>query len=396
MELLSWTSLCWLILMTVVYWMLPSPRWRAGWLAFSNAGLLVYYYPGQAGQLVGLALLTYGLGRWLGRSGRGNKPALAGAIVLVSFYLLYSKYTVFLLQVWTQALNSLGRQAAFDWEKIAIPVGISFVTFRWLHYVIDSYTGKRGKEDLLAFLGYSFFWPILTSGPIERWQDFFGQLMEQTGWRWEFLSSGGRRILLGIGKKLLVAAALAPLASTLQKPGVGPLGYWVAANTYTWQLYVDFSGYSDIAVGAGRLFGLRLRENFDWPYLRSNPSQFWKHWHMSLTNWFTTYIFIPLGGSRVPFRRILLNTIIVMLVTGLWHGAGWNFIFWGGLHAVGLITWRLYRRFVTPRLPEKLLDSQFYTGAAVFLTYNFVNLAWIPFTTTFSQAKLVLMTMFGG
>lgn len=396
MELLSWTSLGWLIVMVVVYWLLSSPGYRGAWLAVSNIGLLIYYYPQQSWYLLGLSLLTFGLGRWLGGAGQGRKWALALALVLVAFYLLYTKYTVFLLQIWNQALTALGNPLTFSWEKVAIPVGISFVTFRWLHYVIDSYRGVRGRESLLLFLAYSFFWPMLTSGPIERWQDFDRQVREQTRWQWDLLWSGGSRILVGLGKKLLIAAALAQPAAALQTPGVGPVGYWLAAHAYAWQLYVDFSGYTDIALGAGRLFGLKLQENFDWPYLRGNISLFWKHWHRSLTSWFKDYLFIPLGGSRVPFHRILLNTVIVMLVTGLWHGAGWNFLFWGGLHAVALIFWRLYRRYLVPWIPERWLASPLYRGGAVVLTYNFVVLAWIPFTTTFGQAKSVLTTMFWG
>lgn len=396
MDLLSWTSLGWLVGIVLVYWILPCSSYRAVWLAGSNIGLLGCYYPQQSGYLVGLSLLTYVLGHWLGGKGQGKKWALGVAVCLVVFYLMYTKYTGFVLQIWSQALAAVSNPLTFSWEKVVIPVGISFVTFRWLHYVIDSYRGNRGKESLPLFLAYSFFWPIFTSGPIERWQDFAGQQQELTKWKWDFLWSGGSRILIGLVKKLLIAAILAQPAAALQKPGLGPLGYWVAAHAYAWQLYVDFSGYTDIALGAGMLFGIRLQENFNWPYLRENISLFWKNWHMSLTRWFREYLFIPIGGSRVPFYRILLNTVIVMLVTGLWHGAGWNFLLWGGLHALALIVWRLYRRYLVPFLPGWWLASPIYHGGAVLLTYNFVVLAWIPFTTSINQAKLVLITMFGG
>lgn len=396
MELLSWTSLIWLATMVIIYWLLPSAAFRGAWLAISNAGLLLYYYPQEGGYMLGLALLTFMLGRWLGSGGQGKRWALALALGLVVFYLVYTKYTAFLLQIWSQALTVLGQPAAFRWEKVAVPLGISFVTFRWLHYLIDSYRGVRGRENFLLFLAYSFFWPILTAGPIERWQDFSGQVQKQTGWQWEHLWAGMSRILLGLFKKVLIAAMLAPLAAKLQNPEAGAVVYWLAAHAYAWQLYVDFSGYTDIAIGAGLLFGLRLQENFDWPYFRGNISLFWKHWHMSLTRWFRDYLFIPLGGSRVPLARTLLNTLIVMLVTGLWHGAGWNFLFWGGMHAAALILWRLYRRYLLPRLPARWPASLVYRGAAVLVTYNFVVVAWVPFATGFRQAKLVLAAMFGG
>lgn len=395
MVLLSWTSGLILLVMVGVFWLLPASS-RSLWLALSNIALLLYWYPGQGLLMLGLAMLTFLLGEILRRWGQRRTWLLVLATIVVSFYLLYTKYFAFLLQILNQALQALGQTGSWHWEQVAVPVGISFVTFRWLHYVIDSYRGKVEQRELITFLGYSFFWPILTSGPIERWQDFSRQLGEKQRWRWNYLWEGLERILLGLFKKLLVAAALAPLASGLSKPGLSAEAYWLAAHAYAWQLYVDFSGYTDLAVGSSRLFGLRIQENFDWPYLRGNISLFWKHWHMSLTRWFRDYLFIPLGGSRVAFRRILFNTLVVMFVTGLWHGAGWNFIFWGMLHAGALILWRLYRRYLLPRLPESWPDQYWYRGLAIFITYNFVVLAWIPFTTNLQQALRVLQIMGGG
>lgn len=396
MVLLSWTSGLLLLGMVLIYWLLPKGQMRSLWLALSNMALLLYWYPEPGLILLGLGLVTYILGEVLCRWGQGRGWLLTMAIVLVSFYLLYSKYFAFLLQTFNQVLQLLGQPGQWHWEQVAVPVGISFVTFRWLHYIIDCYRGLVDRRDILTFLAYSFFWPILTSGPIERWHDFSGQLTEAAKWRGEYFLDGGRRILLGLFKKLFLAAALAPLAAGLQKPGLTAGAYWLAAHAYAWQLYVDFSGYTDIAVGASRLFGLKVQENFDWPYLRGNISLFWKHWHMSLTRWFRDYLFIPLGGSRVAFRRILFNTLVVMFVTGLWHGAGWNFLFWGLLHAVALISWRVYRRYLWPHLPQFWQETRWYQGLSILLTYNFVVLAWIPFTTNMPQALHVLRVMGGG
>lgn len=205
-------------------------------------------------------------------------------------------------------------------SNLLVPLGISFFTFKLLHYLIDAWWGKKPRGSYVDFLAYMLFFQILPSGPVERWPNFLNQSRELAGFRWTYVTEGAYRILIGLCKKLVLADLLAIYAGGLQVQGQTTIGYWLAAYAYALQIYFDFSGYSDIAIGSGRLFGYRIAENFNNPYFKRNISLFWKNWHMSLTSWFRDYIFIPLGGSRVPFYRIVLNTFIMMMVTGLWHG----------------------------------------------------------------------------
>ena len=172
--------------------------------------------------------------------------------------------------------------------------------------------------------------------------------------------------------------------------------YWLASFAFTFQLYFDFSGYSDLAIGIARLFGYRIMENFNWPYLARNVSDFWKRWHMSLTGWFRDYVFIPLGGSRGTLGLTIRNTLLVMAITGLWHGAGWHFVLWGLYHALGLIAWRLYRRCLLPVLSQRsnFLESRTANVLSILLTFNFVNIGWIFFACDTGQSIYVLTRMF--
>ncbi len=210
------------------------------------------------------------------------------------------------------------------------------------------------------------------------------------------LYAGLPRIVLGLFKKMVLADSLAATAVLLQQPDLTAAQYWLASFAYTFQLYFDFSGYSDMAIGISRLFGYRIMENFNWPYLARNISDFWKRWHMSLTGWFRDYLFIPLGGSRGTMGLIIRNTLIVMAVTGLWHGAGWHFVFWGLYHAGGLITLRLYRRYMLPKLADRgnFLESKLAAALSILITFNFVNIGWVFFACDLSQSIYVLAHMF--
>ena len=222
--------------------------------------------------------------------------------------------------------------------KLALPVGISFYTFQCLSYTIDVYRGNaQVQKDPVAFGAYVTLFPQLIAGPIVRYVDVARELEHRTH-SWENISLGLRRFLIGLGKKVILAdnfALLIKLFRESSEPSV--LFFWMYAVAFALNIYFDFSGYSDMAIGLGRLFGFHFLENFNYPYLSKSITEFWRRWHMSLGSWFRDYVYIPMGGNRVSRRRWIFNILTVWMLTGAWHGAAWKFVLWGLLYAVYLL-----------------------------------------------------------
>jgi len=249
-----------------------------------------------------------------------NKAKLIAAIILDLGLLFVFKYANFVTG------NLL--------PKIALPIGISFYTFQMLSYMIDVYRGKANpQKNFLNCALYISIFPALIAGPIIRYTDIENQIKNRKE-TWEDFSEGLKRFTLGLGKKLLIAnncalsadAAFNGLNNGVQ---IGTAFAWLGAVAYTLQIFFDFSGYSDMAIGLGRMFGFKILENFNYPYISASITEFWRRWHISLSSWFKDYVYIPLGGSRVKKSRLFLNLFIVWMLTGIWHGANWTFIVWG-------------------------------------------------------------------
>lgn len=395
--IISWVFVAFVAVTFVLYWWVAPARWRS-WL-LPAAGFLFFgwYYPREMLFLLALTVLVYVLGKAIRRSPAGGRSVAAIGVLLLIADLLFFKYAKLLAATLNSFLPA-GLRLPVRSLATFTPLGISYFTFKMIHYLVDLRKGTIPAHRFVDFLNYIFFFPILTAGPIERFQPFLAQSSNPPSFDSSFVARGLPRILLGTFKKVALAGLLGIAAGYLQKQGYGAGMYWVASLAYTLQIYFDFSGYSDIAVGVSLLFGYEVMENFSLPYLAHNLSQFWKRWHISLTRWFTDYIFIPLGGSRVPFAQILLNTLVVMLVTGLWHGAAWHFVVWGLFHAGGLIIWRLFRHFVVPHLEARFAISRWRLGAVLStcLTFLFVDIGWIFFACSWTQAQYVLTVMFGG
>ena len=223
--------------------------------------------------------------------------------------------------------------------KLALPVGISFYTFQCLSYTIDVYRGHvPPQKNPVSFGAYVALFPQLIAGPIVRYVDVAREL-ENRSHSWEDISLGLRRFLVGLGKKVILADNFALLIKLFRESGEpSVLFYWMYAVAFTLNIYFDFSGYSDMAIGLGRIFGFRFIENFDYPYLSKSVTEFWRRWHMSLGSWFRDYVYIPMGGNRVSRGRWVFNILTVWMLTGLWHGAAWNFVLWGLLFAALLLT----------------------------------------------------------
>ncbi len=222
--------------------------------------------------------------------------------------------------------------------RLALPVGISFYTFQSISYTVDVYRGEVPvQKNIIHFGAYVTLFPQLIAGPIVRYADISRELDSRTH-SWQNVQLGLRRFLVGLGKKVLLADRLALLTALFrQSEAPSVLFYWMYAAAFMLHIYFDFSGYSDMAIGLGRMFGFHFRENFDYPYVSKSITEFWRRWHMSLGGWFRDYVYIPMGGNRVGKPRWILNIFTVWLLTGLWHGAAWNFVLWGLVFAVLLL-----------------------------------------------------------
>ncbi|MBR4057932.1 MAG: MBOAT family protein [Oscillospiraceae bacterium] len=267
--------------------------------------------------------------------------------VVVSLGLLgWFKYADFAVS----SLNTLGLNLVLP--NVALPIGISFYTFQILSYTIDVYRGDvPAQKSIVDFGAYVSMFPQLIAGPIVRYSDVAAQLRVRTH-SLEKASLGVRRLLIGLGKKILIANQLGQLVEICRASNQPSVVFsWMCAVAFALQIYFDFSGYSDMAIGLGKIFGFDLMENFDHPFMSRSVSEFWRRWHMSLGSWFRDYVYIPLGGNRVPFARWCLNVLVVWFLTGLWHGAAWNFVLWGLYFAVFLVLEKLFLAKWLKKLP---------------------------------------------
>ena len=264
------------------------------------------------------------------------------------------------------------------WVGAFLPLGVSFFTFEFIHYAVDRYRGTTVAGSFGQYLAFILFFPTMVAGPIKRYQDFLPKLAQPSlAWQkdWEL---GSTRILVGLAKKFAIADLLTAFTNHLNQADIAlaqrwVLPFWLLA--YGMKIYADFSAYSDIAIGSARLFGIRVPENFDWPYARRNIAEFWGHWHMSLYRWLIDYVFIPLGGSRTAQPRVYLNVLITMFISGLWHGAGLNFVVWGLWHGLLLALHRAWSRWHRVGTPPTRLGTALSWG----LTFLCVNLGWAFF-----------------
>ena len=384
MTLTSWIFGLFLIIVSAIYWVLPKTL-RTNLLLAASVVFVSYASPYFTLLLFSLSSLAF----FIGKIVRERRLWLIIGIGIPLSILIYFKYQPLIKQI----MPLLGGEITFSPTNLAIPLGISFFTFKLIHYLVDGYQGKQPPGSYGQFLLYMFFFPILPSGPIERWQNFVQQIKESRHFRWEYIFDGASRVIIGLFKKLVIADTMAIYAENLNAAGLSSMVYWIAAYAYALQIYFDFSGYSDIAIGSARIFGYRIMENFNYPYFKRNLSLFWKSWHMSLTAWFRDYVFIPLGGSRVNFKRIVMNTLIVMGLTGLWHGAALHFMAWGLYHGAGLIILRLYSKYISNKLPQTWHSSKLAGIFSTFLTFNYVVVGWVFFATNFKQSIYILQKL---
>ena len=283
------------------------------------------------------------------------------------------------------------------WQEAFLPLGISFFTFEFIHYAYDRYQGKTAKGSTAEYFAFIFFFPTMVAGPIKRFQDFLPCIQNPSkDWALDW-NRGITRILCGLVKKFMFADFLTSLTDHLNREDVSVAPRWALLLwlfSYGWKIYFDFSAYSDIAIGSGRLFGIKIPENFNWPYFARNIAEFWKRWHISLYKWLVDYVFIPLGGSRGGQAKTLGNIAIVMLVSGLWHGAAFNFILWGAWHAGLLILHRIWTS--SPFAQRVTTYPRVWSWFSWVTTYTLVNLGWAFFVMDSSTALLFFKRLIAG
>ena len=321
-------------LVLLLYFLVPWKLKNTVLLVFS----LIFYAWGEPVYvflMIATICLFYGCGIAIGKSAtqRGKKLWLTVSVVVSLGLLAVFKYADFFLH----SINTL-TGLRIPLPGLALPIGISFYTFQSLSYTIDVYRGTaKVQKNILSFGAYVSLFPQLIAGPIVRYVDVARELDSRTH-SWEDFRLGMRRFLVGLSKKIILANSFGQLTEIFRASGEKSLlFYWIYAIAFTLHIYFDFSGYSDMAIGLGRIFGFKFNENFNYPYTSRSIGEFWRRWHMSLGTWFRDYVYIPMGGNRVSTGRWVLNTLVVWMLTGLWHGAAWNFVLWGLLYAVFLM-----------------------------------------------------------
>lgn len=303
-------------------------------------------------------LLNFFIGKWIEKKeGRGRTVALTVGVVVNLGVLTYFKYAEFLVENLNEILNLISLPAIEGLKYERLPLGISFYTFQSMSYLVDVYRKEvKAQRNFLNLGLYVALFPQLVAGPIVRYNEIAAQLVKRTQSLSKF-NEGIRRFVIGLGKKMLLANPMAFIADDIYALPVSDVSTpmaWLAAVAYALQIYFDFSGYSDMAIGLGKMFGFDIAENFNFPYISKSIREFWTRWHISLSIWFRDYLYIPLGGSRGSTLFTMRNLLIVFFITGLWHGASWSFIGWGLFHGFFMLLERAGWDRILKKMPNFL------------------------------------------
>ena len=379
----SFTFFVFLPIVFALYWFVLRTKLKA-----QNALILVasyVFYSWWDWRFLSLilfsTLLDFYLGKALGKSNskKRSKSLLWTSLLVNLGFLGIFKYFNFFIDSWVEAWGGLGVDLELSTLSIILPVGISFYTFQTLSYTIDVYRKElQPTHSLLNFAAYVAFFPQLVAGPIERATRLLPQFRQARTFSYQVAKSGVYLIIWGLFKKVVIADNCAFFVNQIfdNPDNFSSAELGLGAVLFAFQIYGDFSGYSDIAIGTARLFGFQLMTNFAFPYFSRDIAEFWRRWHISLSTWFRDYLYIPLGGSRVRRSLQVRNVLIIFLVSGFWHGANWTFIIWGALHALFFLPLLFFK------LNRKYLENdalQFQQILKIGFTFTIVCLAWIFF-----------------
>lgn len=383
LEFLIFLPLCF-----ILYWFVVNRN-----LKLQNTFILVasyFFYGWWDYRFLGLiafsTVIDYSLGIAISKSQvKSRRKLLLFISLAINLGLLgFFKYFNFFVDSWIEAFNSLGYEMHASTLNIILPVGISFYTFQTLSYTIDVYREKlEPSKNLINFAAYVAFFPQLVAGPIERATNLLPQFSKKRIFNEEQAISGVNLILWGLFQKVVIADSCAPYVNSIFNTyeSMNSLSLILGAVYFAFQIYCDFAGYSNIAIGTARLLGFDLMRNFNYPYFSRDIAEFWRRWHISLSTWFRDYLYIPLGGSRGSKSNQLRNVLIIFIVSGFWHGANWTFIFWGALHALFFIPVLLFnanRKNLDQVATNRLLPNFKELGQMLF-TLMLTCFAWIFF-----------------
>lgn len=354
----------------LIYFVIPY-KWKNIWALIGSAAFYAWGGPLFVFVLFASLTLDYFISHQFKRSSR--KTWLALGLILNVGLLAYFKYANFFLENFSSLMQTLGMEG-LHWEKIALPIGISFFTFQKISYLIDVYRGE--KEPVKRWTDYALFvvlFPQLIAGPIVRFKDIIDEILDRrANINAKERLLGLFRFAVGLGKKVLIANILGEVADHYYNEVINPTAAesWIALAAYTFQIYFDFSGYSDMAIGLGRMMGFHFPENFNFPYLSRSITEFWRRWHMTLSSWMRDYLYIPLGGNRKGAVRTYVNLWVVFLISGLWHGDNWNFVIWGAYHGLWLVMERGFLLNALRRIPSAI---------QVLFTFLIASFGWLFF-----------------
>ncbi|NQX86919.1 MAG: MBOAT family protein [Flavobacteriaceae bacterium] len=336
------------------------------------------------------SVVDYSIGLGLSATSKVSKRKfLLGLSLSINLGLLgFFKYFNFFIENFNTAFGSAGINTNISSLNIILPVGISFYTFQTMSYTIDIYRNKiKPTKDIFAFIAFISFFPQLVAGPIERASHLLPQFLKNRKFDYKKAVSGIKLIVFGFFKKIVIADNSAQLVNEIFQnyPNESYLSLIMGTVLFAFQIYCDFSGYSDIAIGLSRILGFDLMYNFKFPYLSSNIREFWNRWHISLSSWFRDYVYIPLGGNKVSQPRVLFNTFCVFIISGFWHGANWTFVFWGVLHALFFMPIILFRE----KFPKENFHFSLKKLFFILVNFGLVCLAWVFFRAENIQDALL-------
>lgn len=377
-----------LSILLVIYYVVP--RWRLGVLAAADLAFYAIAGLGPSVLFILITICNYLIGLQL--NGSRKKAFIWIGIILNVANLLFFKYSLFFLTSLEKVLNIPLIPSMPIINNLILPIGISFYTFQFIAYLVDVYKEIIAPcKNPIVFWVFTSFFPHVISGPIMRGGELIPQVEHLNKIR---LASNFRLGLaylsMGLFKKILIADYIAIYANDFfaRSASLGTVDTWIAAYLYTFQLYFDFSAYSEMAVGIGYLFGIKLNLNFRTPYISANASEFWKRWHITLSTWIRDYLYIPMGGSRKGDLRKYLNLFLAMAISGLWHGAAWTFVIWGMYHGLLLIGHNIYKKGKTRMGMHWLFNSSIYKAVAIFVFFHLTCIGWVFFRSSSIQQAL--------
>jgi alginate O-acetyltransferase complex protein AlgI len=376
--------LLFLPLVVALYWILPQ-RFRLPMLLIASYGFYMSFMPILILVIGAMTIFNFFWGKVLAKSPQ-SRLILGVGITVNLLILAYYKYANFLADSLSHLVKLTGAADPHWAFNIILPLGISFFTFEYIHYLFEIRRGNKPIDSFVLFSLFAAFFPTQIAGPIKRYPDFVAQMKAENKLKLSYFDEGIPLIIIGLAKKLLLADNLA----TFVHMGVSaPTMYsgpelWLFAYAFAFQIYFDFSGYTDIGRGSAMLFGYHIPLNFNMPYIASNISDFWRRWHISLSSWLRDYLFIPCGGSRGGNWATNRNLFLTMALGGLWHGASWNFVIWGVYHGLALIVHREFTQWQATQkwfvdLLKQPVAARLYNWAALLLTFHAVCIGWVFF-----------------